>query len=96
MGASEFMVRHEGKTAKAAFRAAVEQAQYDSGHGGYTGTIAEKDEFVLISVPEGKDPIEFAEELLKADDDRVSDKWGPCGCVKIKEGEWFFFGWASS
>lgn len=96
MGASEFFTRAKGKTAKEAFRAAVEEAQYESGHGGYTGTIAEKHEFRLIAVPEGVKPGDFAERLLSEDDKRVSDKWGPAGCVQLGVGEWLFFGLASS
>lgn len=45
MGASDFWTRVLGETAQEAFNKAVEQAQYDHGHSGYTGTIAEKDCF---------------------------------------------------
>lgn len=48
MGGCTFYNEVEGKTAKAAFTRAVEDAQYESGHGGYTGTIAEKHSFVMI------------------------------------------------
>lgn len=50
MGACDFETRSRGKTARDAFRVAVEDAQYESGHGGYTGTIAEKSGFVMIDV----------------------------------------------
>ena len=96
MGAQEFGVKAEGKTAKAAFSAAVKDARYYHGHGGYTGTIAEKDSFVEIKVPEAVDPIEYAWSLIEKEDSRVDDKWGPAGGVKIAEGKWYFFGWASS
>jgi len=36
------MCRAKGKTAQEAFDAAVAQARHEYGHGGYTGTIAEK------------------------------------------------------
>jgi hypothetical protein len=96
MGACDFGATSNGKTAKEAFVNAVEQAQWDHGHGGYTGTIAEKHEFVIITVPAGVDPIKFADELVNKDDPRIRDKWGPAGCVKISEGEFYFFGLASS
>ena len=96
MGAETFETRAKGKTAEIAFREAVKQAQYDHGHGGYAGTIAEKREFTLIAVPEGKAPAEYASELIDDGDARIDDKWGPAGCVKVGEGEWLFFGWASS
>lgn len=42
MGADTFITIGSGKTFDEAFRAAVKQAQWEYGHGGYTGTIAEK------------------------------------------------------
>ena len=42
MGATTFIIESSGKTAREAFNSAVEDAQWESGHGGYTGTIAEK------------------------------------------------------
>jgi len=96
MGAQAFYTRARGKTAREAFQNEVDDAQYEHGHGGYTGTIAEKGNFTLIAVPEGEVPEDFAERLVEAADPRVNDKWGPAGCVRIGEGEWLFFGWASS
>lgn len=103
MGASEFITKSCGQTAKEAFSRAVEKARYDYGHAGYTGTIAEKNSFVVISVPHGENPRDFANKLLDSDDPRVDDKYGPAGCVELgpshkveKEKEYLFFGWASS
>lgn len=96
MGASDFTARARGRTAGDAFRAAVERARHDHGHAGYTGTIAEKDSFVEIAVPAGQDPRKFAARLMDDEDPRVDDKWGPAGCVRLADGEWLFFGWASS
>lgn len=96
MGADTFMCSGTGATAKEAFDSAVEQAYYDHGHAGYTGTIAEKGSFTEITLPEGRDPEEYADELIDKADSRIDDKWGPAGCFKIGECEYFFFGWASS
>ncbi len=97
MGAQVFSTTAKGKTAKEAFQAAREHAQWESGHGGYSGTIAEKHEFVLIPLPEGKKPSAYADELIQAGDPRIDDKWGPAGCIELKKGEeYLFFGWASS
>jgi len=96
MGANNFGNIVKGKTAAAAFDSVVKQARWEVGNGGYSGTIAEKHSFVMIDVPAGTDPILYADRLLDADDRRISDKWGPAGCVKVGEGEWYFFGWASS
>ena len=96
MGANTFSVTAKGKTAKDAFTAAVEQAQYDYGHRGYTGSIAEKHAFVSIPLPAGKDAAAYADELLNAGDPRVDDKWGPAGCIACGKDQYIFFGWASS
>jgi len=102
MGACEFMCTASGQSVQKAFNAAVEQAQYDYGHAGYTGTIAEKDCFVSIEVPEGEKPERFANQLLEDCDPRIDDKWGPAGAVQLeppdKDGnaKYLFFGWASS
>ena len=50
MGASDFRTSARGNTAREAFDNAVKEAQYDRGHSGYTGTIAEKGSFRMISV----------------------------------------------
>jgi len=56
MGSSIFVTVQEGASAQQAFHDAVERAQYDHGHGGYTGTIAEKDSFVVLTPPSGIPP----------------------------------------
>jgi hypothetical protein len=130
MGAEQFEQYSEGKTAEEAFRDAVEAAQYEYGHGGYSGTIAEKGSFVKIEVPKDTNPRQFAEwaaqtipnlnewdpetrkmreydhyptdapeeirpALLKAAE-AVDDKWGPAGMIELSDGQYIFFGWASS
>ena len=96
MGAQEFYNSAKGKTAKEAFAVALDQALYDFGHAGYTGTLAEKNSFVMIEVPEGQDPAGYAEDLMQEDDYRIADKFGDAGCVKLGDGEYLFFGNASS
>jgi len=95
MGATTFSQTGKGKTAKEAFFTAHAEARYAHGHAGYSGTLAEKDSFVEITPPEGADPRAFASDLLDNDDPRVSDKWGPAGCVKVAPDTYMFFGWAS-
>lgn len=48
MGAERFEDIGTGETAEEAFRLLVDEAGWENGHGGYTGTIAEKDGFVLF------------------------------------------------
>jgi hypothetical protein len=103
MGAEEFYTPWQGTSPADAFAGAVEQAQYDHGHSGYSGTIAEKNQYVLITIPEGKDPRDYAQQLMNDNDPRIGDKWGPAGCIdmgpsKIHKGKnvYLFFGVASS
>jgi hypothetical protein len=96
MGSDTFRTRASGKTANDAFNNAVREAQYESGHGGYSGTIAEKNCFQMIDLPKGKDARDFANELISEGDPRIDDKWGPAGCIALGKGEYLFFGWASS
>jgi len=96
MGATDFVIRSKGKDAREAFIAARDRALYEDGHGGYTGTIAEKRSFVPIPLPEGEDALSYAYKLIDNADPRIDDKWGPAGCIEEKKGEYLFFGWASS
>ena len=95
MGAREFTTTASGATASEAFKNAVEDALYLYGHGGYTGSIAEKTSFVMINKPEDKDWRSFIEELFDKNDRRIMDKWGDAGCIKIEDGRYCFFGLAS-
>jgi len=92
------MCRAAGKTASEAFNNARNEARQESGSSGYTGTIAEKSSFVMIALPNGysASAIAYANELLDSEDERVDDKWGPCGCIDLGNGQFLFFGWASS
>lgn len=109
MGACEYInpVRktEQTNTAKKAFISAVEGAAYEHGHGGYTGTIAEKHDFKIVkTVRVNKDDfnINNPDQYLDWDNGIANDKWGPSACVEIvdeKTGEvlgWVFYGWASS
>ena len=53
MGATNYITTSKGKNAKEALESAVEDACWYHGHGGYTGTIAEKDSFVEFPRPKG-------------------------------------------
>jgi hypothetical protein len=51
MGATDFLHYGTGRTVKEAFKTAHDEAAYDFGHAGYTGTIAEKYGFVEFVLP---------------------------------------------
>lgn len=98
MGATTFSQRAQGASAKEAFAQARDHASWEHGHGGYTGTIAEKHEFIMLPVPEGVDQ---STDWYEYDPDcphwqAVDDKWGPAGCFDLGDGHFLFFGWASS
>lgn len=96
MGAMSFYQRARGSTAREAFQGACRQALHQSGHGRYTGTIAEKSDYTMIKCPPSMKPEAYAEELITSGDSRVKDKWGPAGCIDCGGGEFLFFGIASS
>jgi hypothetical protein len=89
-----------------AFNYAQSRARYFHGHGGYTGTIAEKDAYGVISdegIPYLK-ATKMVTTLIEDNDPRIDDKWGPAGAIRIKQRQsknhkrmdgWLFFGWAS-
>jgi hypothetical protein len=89
MGAEVFFTRARGNTAKEAFQAATEEARYEHGHGGYSGTIAEKHSFKVIpfSGADGISSGEYADLLIERCDSRVDDKWGPAGCIQVPDSE---------
>ncbi len=99
-GGVTFYTIGRGSDAKAAFanaraRAAANMDDEERDEG-YSGTIFEKRSFVLIPLPKGADAREYAGELIKKEDERVDDKWGPAGAIDIGNGGFLFFGWASS
>jgi hypothetical protein len=103
MGAETFSQVAHGKTAQDAFNTAQEQARYDYGHAGYTGTIAEKCDFIMLKVsPEKLEELKakpYCYYDYSGDDplwEKVDDKWGPAGCIDLQDGRYLFFGWASS
>lgn len=51
MGSCDFVVLSHGKTASQAFDRVADEARYEYGHEGYTGTIAEKSGFVVFDLP---------------------------------------------
>jgi hypothetical protein len=53
MGAETFYTVEKGKNAREAFTRAVEEAQWNHGHGGYSGSIAEKREYTEFTRPKG-------------------------------------------
>ena len=97
MGAEVFSCSAKGKDANEAFSVARSAALHAHGHNGYTGSIAEKSSFRLVPLHESviKDKVLFFHKIQSLIDNQFDDKWGPAGCIELKEGEYYFFGWAS-
>lgn len=86
MGGVTFSQEHYGITDPSeAFREATSQARYEYGHGGYSGTLAEKGEYTIIQkqpmVLEAAEKLAYA--LIDANDPRITDKWGPAGAIPL-------------
>lgn len=107
MGAVEFRASIVGYSdPKSAFSAARRQALWDHGHSGYTGTIAEKSDFMMFALPDGYTPSDYFAELYRlgwsdqgplawgAAAATYNNKWGPAVCVEY-EGAYHFGGMAS-
>jgi hypothetical protein len=100
MGATTFGTIGNLPDAKEAFDLVVNEARHKYGHGGYTGSIAEKQSFVIVDRTEHSraDAGDVAEQLIDMGDSRIDDKWGPAGAIRVKDRDidgWYFFGWAS-
>ena len=85
MGATNFDTLQVGrfKSAREAYRNAVEEANYEYGHDSYNGTISTTSGFRMIDVPGRKDPFRYVDDIDKWDDWGIS-KWEACGCIEIK------------
>ena len=110
MGAEVFYNRGKGTSASEVFKQEREHACYENGHGGYTGTIAEKGGYTMSRKPKDIDAdkwIEMVEDFdeddtsqehyraLKKDYNTYDDKWEDALCVPTDDG-FIFCGWASS
>ncbi len=69
-----------------------DQAAYDYGHAGYSGSFAEKDS-ITIHRDRVFDDEEAADRFI---DKMDSDKWGPADVVPIKGRGWYMAGWCSA
>jgi hypothetical protein len=89
MGGTTFEHYASGALATDAFGRARDEAGYESGHGGYSGTIQEKGEFTVITNTPllENEAYALAHKLIEADDPRIRDKWGPAGAIPVVTGK---------
>ena len=86
MGATDFSAKASGTTARKAFKQARDDAAFEHGHGGYTGTIAEKHNFEMIAALEGETIRETVDRLIES-----HDKFAPAFCLDMGDGDFLFF-----
>ena len=111
MGATNFECTGEGATVSDAYNAAHDDATHMYGHGGYTGTLAEKGG--CVEFPVGDSTADDVHDMLQIDQldaltlvvgDLVAkqmlstydDKWGPAVALPSGEKQWLFCGMAST
>jgi hypothetical protein len=99
MRATAFYTIAHGKTPEEAFTKAKEKAETEYEEGEYTGTIAEKTCFKVITLPKGENPELYAKTLIEKDDPRIDDVSKPAGCIALSKkadaNAYLFFGWAA-
>ena len=77
------------------FNEIVEDCKYNYGHGGYSGTFAEKTELKIVHKNNGEYwTSDELEEYLEADE-KWDSKWGPAIGGLIDKGKYYLFGWCS-
>ena len=98
MGATTFMCGTYSGSAETAYNFLVEEAYYNYGHNGYTGTIAEKSGYKKAGEAEtNEEAMKLAGKLLDEDDSNEWGKYNPAGYIEVKSkpnNYYLFFGWA--
>ena len=72
----------------------VDKQAYENGHGGYSGSFAEKRSVEMVPVPEALRYWDLAAAEEHAMDH--NDKWGPAFAYEVDKDQWYIAGWASS
>ena len=94
MGADQFTTRAYPGTLQAAFDAAHEEACYDFGHAGYTGSIAEKGSAVEFTLPTTVTLSDALDALNESYDYMTRDASGSWVTVPAKVPDWAPSNWA--
>lgn len=97
MGATDFNDLSAGRDAVEAFNNAIREARYEHGHGGYSGTIAEKHGFTVVpAIPrissakladmiagDVEPTTQATKDAVRRFSDAYEDKWGPALCIEL-------------
>lgn len=76
-----------------AFENLVKRAAWEHGHGGYTGSFAEKTDGVTV-IPAANDYWDRADAEEHATEH--APKWGPAHAYYLRDGKWYIGAWCSS
>ena len=84
-----------GESPSRAFDIGTHAARLAFGNGGFTGTLADKGDFVLIRCPKHYEPRAYAESLIDSADERIAEMWSPAGMIQQTPGAWWAFGFSA-
>lgn len=82
------LVRGGERTIQEIWDAIHGQALWENGHGGYTGSLAEKGNIEVI-------PGEWDADAAEDHCDEHNGKWDPAYAYRLKNGNWYIGGWCS-
>jgi hypothetical protein len=91
VGKQDFIQYAEGVDLDTAFNAAIKKAQHEYGHGGFTGTIAEKEDFGCFALTDEPMTLDeataLANQMLDERDERCVDWDLPACAIPVRGGE---------
>ena len=84
-----------GESPSRAFDIGTHAARLAFGNGGFSGSLADKGDFVIIRCPKIYEPKTYAEYLLDSQDQRIAEMWSPAGLIQQGPGAWWAFGFSA-
>jgi len=90
-----FIVLITGQSPERAFDTGTHAARLAFGNGKFTGSLADKGDFVIIRCPKHYEPRAYAEFLIDSKDPRISEMWSPAGLILQGPGAWWAFGFSA-
>jgi hypothetical protein len=95
MNLQPFIQLVTGESPSRAFDIGTHAARLAFGTNGFTGTLADKGDFVLIRCPKHYEPRAYAESLIDSADERIAEMWSPAGLIEQGPGAWWCFGFSA-
>ena len=84
-----------GESPERAFDTGTHAARLAFGTNGFTGSLADKGDFIIIRCPKIYEPKAYAEYLLDSQDQRIAEMWSPAGMIQQGPGAWWSFGFSA-